>query len=180
MKNKLPLDNLADRHPGLTKAISDGYIEAASVCMNRHHQPPVDISVDSQNNPDEYIVEWKVPDQRIIMAWANETDATEYGAYAISLAAIEIVQGLVAVRRAETLTGADYYIAPIGSAPDDLEGCLRLEISGTDRGNKSDIKKRLKSKIKQTTAGASNLPAIASVVGFRELTVAMATVEEKS
>lgn len=177
MKNKLPLDRLAERHPGLTRAIGDGYLEAASVCLSRHHQPPAELVVDYKGNTSECSAEWVPPDQRTERAWANEIDATEAGAYAISLAAIEMAQGLVAVGRAETLTGADYYIAPIGSVPDDLEECLRLEVSGTDKGDEAAIKRRLKEKIKQAADGASNLPAIASVVGFRERAVAIAEVK---
>jgi hypothetical protein len=180
MKNKLPLDSLADRHPGLTKAIGDGYLEAAAVCLSRHHQTPAELVVNCQGSTSECSAEWVPPDQRTERAWANEIDATEAGAYAISLAAIEMAQGLVAVRRAEKHTGADYYIAPIGSDPEDLEECLRLEVSGTDKGDRTTIKQRLKTKIEQAAAGASNLPAIASVVGFRELAVSIATVEEAS
>ena len=180
MKNKLPLDSLPDRHPGLTKAIGDGYLEAAAVCLSRHHQSPTELAVDCQGNVSECSTEWPSPDRRTERAWANESDATRDGAYAISLAAIEMVQGLVAVSRAETLTGADYYIAPIGSDPEDLEKCLRLEVSGTDRGDRTAIEQRLKAKVKQAAAGASNLPAIASVVGFRERAVAIARVENVS
>ena len=180
MKNKLPLEHLADRHSGLTKSIGDGYSEAAAVCLSRHHQPPAELVVDCQGSASECSAEWEPPDQRTERAWANEIDATEAGAYAISLAAIEMAKGLVAVRRAETRTGADYYIAPIGSTPEDLEGCLRLEVSGTDRDDQAVIKQRLKEKIKQATAGASNLPAIASIVGFRECAVVIAEVKEAS
>ena len=71
------------------------------------------------------------PDVRTLNAHANEIDATEAGAYGVSLAAVEAISGLVAVRRAETLTGADWYIAPQGTDADDLESCIRLEVSGT-------------------------------------------------
>jgi hypothetical protein len=60
------------------------------------------------------VVNFDIPDARVGRAHANEIDATEIGAYGLSLAAIEAVVGLVAIRRAETLTGADWYIAPAG------------------------------------------------------------------
>lgn len=177
---KLPLHELSDRHPGLTKAIGEGYSEAAAVCLSRHHQPPVNIAVNTDGSVSECSAEWTTPDHKTQRAWANEIDTTEAGAYAMSLAAIELNQGLVAVRRAETLTGADYYVAPVGEDPDDLESCIRLEVSGTDKGAKVEIDKRLKIKIKQAGAGASNLPAIASVVAFRECAIAFSKVEEAS
>jgi hypothetical protein len=60
------------------------------------------------------VVNFDIPDARVGRAHANEIDATEIGAYGLSLAAIEAVVGLVAIRRAETLTGTDWYIAPAG------------------------------------------------------------------
>jgi len=78
---------------------------------------------------------WVKPDQRTLNAWANDIDATEFGAYGVSLAAVEVAKGLLAFSRTRTLTVADYYLAPAGTAPDDLENCLRLEVSGVDAGD---------------------------------------------
>ncbi|HEY7617774.1 MAG TPA: hypothetical protein VH744_13295, partial [Terriglobales bacterium] len=69
----------------------------------------------------------------------------ESGAYACALAATELARGYVAVGRAETRTGADYYIALSGQIIEDLEDCLRLEVSGTD-SEVSVVKTRLKGK----------------------------------
>lgn len=173
----LPIADLAGRHPGLTKALGETYTEAAGVCLSRHHQSPATLSIDAHGDLSECTAEWFEPDERTLRAWANEIDATEAGAYGVSLAAIEMTGGYVAVSRAQTLTGADYYLAPAESAFDDLEACLRLEVSGTDTGNQLAIKQRLKAKISQAAKGSSNLPAIASVVGFQERTVAIATVD---
>lgn len=170
----LSLNSLSERHPGLTRAIGDGYSEAASVCLSRHHQSPTTVSVGVDENASECSADWNVPDDRTLRAWANEIDTTEAGAYGLALAAVELEHGLVAVRRAETLTGADYYIAPAGTDLSDLEACIRLEVSGTDRGDEKVIEQRLKSKLKQAAAGASNLPAIASVVGFQARAIVMA------
>lgn len=112
-------------------------------------------------------------------AWANESDATRDGAYAVSLAAVEVREDLVAMRRAETLTGADYYVAASGSDPDDLEHSFRLEVSGTDSGDMGVVRQRLMQKQAQARAGRSNLPAIAAVVGFKAIVVAIARVEDQ-
>lgn len=174
----LSLNDLSDRHPGLTRAIGDGYSEAAAVCLSRHHQPPTIVSIGFDENGSECNATWSVPDDRTRRAWANEIDATEAGAYGLALAAVELEHGLVAIRRAETLTGADYYIAPAGTDLSDLEECLRLEVSGTDGGDEKVIAQRLKSKLKQAAAGASNLPAIASVVGFQARAIVMAKLDD--
>ena len=175
---KLLIDSLHDRHIGLTPAISETFCEAASVCLNRHHKSPVSMDVQSKNGSNARLVEFNKPDTRILNAWANDIDTTEAGAYGICLAAVEVEEDLVAVRRAETLTGADWYVSPTGSDPEDLENCLRLEVSGTDAGNETEVKYRLLKKVEQTKRGASNLPAIASVVGFKVKKIAIQKVSE--
>ena len=78
------------------------------------------------------------------------------------------------MRRAETRTGADYYVDLPGAEADDLETAIRLEVSGTSGGNTSVIESRLKQKLEQASNGDSNLPAIATVVGFSELRIVIA------
>lgn len=177
--DKLPLHNLSDRHSGLTFAIAESYTEAARVCLDRHHSPPVDIAIKNADDNHAATVEWVPPDNRTRGAWANETDATEDGAYACVLAALELTSGLVAVRRAETKTGADYYVAAPGAGANDLEECLRLEVSGVDKGSEAAVMQRLNAKLEQAAAGASNLPAIAGVVGFLARLIALQPLQER-
>jgi hypothetical protein len=40
MEPVLPLQNMADRHPVLTSAVAENYLEAARVCLDRHHESP--------------------------------------------------------------------------------------------------------------------------------------------
>lgn len=173
----LALATLYERHSGLTRAISDVLYEAASICLSRHHTSPVDMQIECDTRSTQRATEFAVPDFRTRNAWANNIDATENGAYGLSLAAIEVERGLTAVRRAETLTGADWYVGRDGTKAADLEQCLRLEVSGVDGGKRSVLKARLKQKVEQTKRGASNIPAIASVVGFRERTIMIQTVQ---
>src|SRR4051812_9126149 len=116
---------------------------------------------------------------RQLIAWANADDATQNGAYAVALAALEAEPGLVAVSRAETLTGADYYLGESGnpSGEDDLERAFRLEVSGVDKGTRGVMHQRLKQKVDQARRGHSSLPAYACVVGFQACYVAMRKVE---
>jgi hypothetical protein len=72
-------------------------------------------------------VNWGAPDARTQDAWSNTNDATRDGAYACVIAAAELTRSFFAVRRAETLTGADYYIAGTGAGVEDLEECIRLD-----------------------------------------------------
>lgn len=170
----LVLNQLDERHPGITKAIGATFAEAASVCFHRHHNSPLEMEARVHSQSIVCTLEWSLPDERTLRAWANEIDTTEAGAYGVSLAALEAIDGFVAVRRAETLTGADFYVAPIGTDPDDLEDCLRLEVSGLNDGTKSAIERRLAAKLDQASNGNSNLPAVAAVIGFKESLLVMA------
>ena len=122
----------------------------------------------------EVIVRWTPTDKRTRGAWANENDATRDGAYACVLAAVELLCGLTAIRRSETETGADYYIAEPNAAVDDLESYIRLEVSGVDRGNASRVASRLRQKLDQARSGKSDLPAMAGVVGYRARLIRLA------
>jgi hypothetical protein len=132
--------------------------------------------MDDDKSERNVLVEWEKPNDHIKGAWANYDDATRDGAYACALAATELSRGYVAVRRAETRTGADYYVAPVGELANDLEYCLRLEVSGTHLDN-SGVKTRLKGKVEQAAEGESSLPALAAVVGFRAKLIMIQTVE---
>lgn len=173
-KPDLPIDDMAQRHSGLTDAIANVQTEAAGVCLARHHQSPTDFDLDRSGIRAPVVVAWQQPDERTVGAWANDNDATELGACACALAAVELADGMVAVRRAETKTGADYYIAPHGNPMHDLEDCLRLEVSGVDAGPASTVNSRLKEKLAQAAAGSSNLPAMAGVVGFKAKLIMLA------
>jgi hypothetical protein len=175
----LPFHDLASRHPGVTKALGDTFTEAARVCLDRHHASPITVVIDARDK-EERIARWRPCDDRERGAWPNEIDATEFGAYGVALAAVEVAETMVAVRRAETGTGCDYYIAPPGTSTEDLEACIRLEVSGMDRGEEVIVLQRLNQKVQQALKGDSNLPALAAVVGFRVKLVRMARVESNA
>ena len=173
----LNIENMASRHPGLTEALAACYSEAARVCLDRHHRPPIDFAIQDGTETIAVIIAWEPTNDRERRAWANEIDTTEAGAYGCALAAVERVLGLVAIARAETLTGADYYIGLSGSDSGDLEGCFRLEVSGINRGIRAAISQRLREKVNQAASGKSSLAAIATVVGFSAQLIMVETVK---
>jgi hypothetical protein len=177
-KQVLKIYNLSDRHSGLTPHCSGSFIEAATVCLEKHHSSPADFKVINEEESFPCEVEWISPDKRTCCSYANDTDAIEAGAYALSLATVEVARGLLAVARAETLTGADFYVGPSGSLSEDLENCYRFEVSGVDHGDEKVVRRRLGAKLDQTLKGKSNLPAIACVTGFKVKVVAMAELKE--
>lgn len=158
------------KHPGVTAAVCESSSEAAEVCLARHHTAPeTPLSISCCGNSASLLLHWNEPADDAKRAWNNRDDATRDGAYIVSLAAIESELGLVALLRAETRTGADYYVGQSGST--DLENAYRLEVSGVDSGDRGRLKSRLRNKIVQATKGDSDLPAYASVVGFRSAIV---------
>ncbi|NJL22022.1 MAG: hypothetical protein HC895_16335 [Leptolyngbyaceae cyanobacterium SM1_3_5] len=150
------------------------------MCLDRHHVSPKEFTLENDKMQSIARVEWEKTDERTKAAWANADDATRDGAYALAIAATELLKGMVAVRRAETRTGADYYIAPVGQDVEDLENCWRLEVSGVsgNSSDKSEIKSRLRKKIEQARQGNSNLPALAAVIGFRVQLILIEALDE--
>lgn len=124
-------------------------------------------------------VAWAIPGPRELDAWANTTDATEAGAYGCVIAGVELLRDRYAVRRAETGTGADYYVGPIGAGKSDLEDCFRLEVSGISTGDYRDVSRRLLEKVGQAQRGDSSLPAMAGVIGFSARLLMIQDVPEK-
>lgn len=175
---QLPIDDMDERHNGLTSVTAAYLLEGARICLDRHHHPPVTVEIRGLTRTANAMVQWQAADAATKSAWANDTDATEAGASACVLAAVELLEGLVAVQRAETRTGADYYIAAPGTSADDLESCLRLEVSGTDSGSAAAVSRRLKEKLSQAARGNSNLPAMAGVIGFRARLICLAQLED--
>jgi len=164
------------RHPGISAALCEALSEAASVCLARHHEPPrTEFSVECLGGSSTRGLLWASPDDTAVRTWNNRDDATRDAAYIIAIAAAEKELGLVAVSRAETRTGADYYIAPPSTL--DLEEAIRLEVSGVDHSDLPTVRRRLREKEQQALRGDSPLPAYASVVGFRERKILISTVE---
>lgn len=174
----LPIHDMHTRHYGLTLGPAMSYLEAARVCLDRHHQPPTHINIRSGERDAVAAVHWQPADDRCRAAWANVTVTTEHAAYGCVIAACELTEGLLAVRRADIGTGADYYVAPPGTGIEDLEGCLRLEVSGVDHGSAAVVQARLHDKVQQTRDGSDNLPAMAGVVGFLTRLILLERVDE--
>lgn len=166
------------RHPGFTAGVCHNYAEAARVCFDRYHRPPEVIQIERGDVRERFRLCWSTTTQQTRNAWHNHDDTTRDGAYAVCVAAIEASEGLVAVLRAETRTGADYYLDHAPAAPDDFETSFRLEISGVAHGARPAVAQRLREKIQQAREGDSDLPAFAIVVGFKELLVMYAPVED--
>lgn len=166
VQQKLDIQGLSERHKGVSRGIASAYSEAVSVCLHKHHSPPVHYDLRDNNDHYEAMVDWEVPSGELIGAWGNDIDVVEWAAYGLALAGIELTRGLVALGRAETKSGADYYLGLADDDVKDLETVKRLEVSGVGAGAEAAIQSRLKKKLLQAAQGASDVPAVASIVGF--------------
>lgn len=140
---RLPLESLDQRHPGINRNAAGYLHDAARVCLTRHHSSPVDVTIRADDGATTAEVHWEAPDERCAASHANQDDATRDGAYACVIAAVELIRDLVAIGRAATKTGADYYVAPRGTPIGDLENAIRLEVSGVGAGAAHEVAARL-------------------------------------
>jgi hypothetical protein len=177
----MDISRLHERHPGLTADLAGAYFEAACVCLHRYHAPPTTIRTHCRGEESEDLLEWTPPGPDVVRAHGNRSDAITFGAYALSVAAVEAHLGLVAVGRSGRATGCDYYIAPRGAGitPDgeiDLDdpSLLGFEVSGTDE---EPAEGRLKEKVQQLRRGSVGV-GIAAVVRFGGAGIHLAPVEE--
>jgi len=167
------------------------------VCLDRHHSESqssgqsdcvsiFQIAKNGELHPAR--ANWMTPESRTKNAWRHkENEATDRGACAIALAALELNTNLVSLMPAIHGSGADYiaglpakdlfaYWASFDGDPDELENAYRIEISGVGSGDEKVLIARLKDKMRQLVSGTSNLPAIAIIVGFNVLKVFIADV----
>ena len=166
----LKLIDLHINHPGLTKHTAGSFCEAASVCMSEFHLSPSFLNINLEKEAHVSKLTWPAVDARTRNSQANHLDATCNGAYAVSFICVERTMQLVVIGRAEELSGADWYVAPVGAGIDDFGGpdlddpaVKRLEVSGRLEG---PIGARLTEKKTQLRKGKSSIPGIASVVRF--------------
>lgn len=176
------LETLHQRHVGLTPEFCVAIAQAARVCMSRYYASPQTLRITVRAGAEgEYLVNWNGPTQQEELTWANREDATRDGAYSVALAAIEVHLGFVTVGRTASRSGADWYVAPIGTPATDeigelnLEPALRLEVSGIDRcESEAALAYRLSRKLDQIRAAGPEPAGIASVVAFDIRRVAFA------
>lgn len=185
--DELRFADLHERHRGVTEEVGRNCAQAASVCLDWHHASPQFFDIRDGVETRSATAEWSAPDDRAKDAWANSDDATRDGAYPLALAAVELMRGLVALRRTATRTGSDYLLGREGEQLIDLETAIRLEISGVGSGDERRLREKLRGKRLQLTKKGRNrqigsdsdmLPGLAAVVGFKILKIFIADAEE--
>ena len=77
--NVLRIDDLHERHPGLTEEGSRFYHQAACVCLDRHHEPPKGFDVDVDQERHQCCLLWQPANATARRTHKNELDTTECG-----------------------------------------------------------------------------------------------------
>src|SRR6266513_65521 len=95
MPKSLSFSDLSSRHFGVSDGLSRSYFEAARICLDRHHTSPAEFRLQDNDEEETASAIWERADERLERAWANKDDATEFGAYALAIAATELLRGLV-------------------------------------------------------------------------------------
>jgi hypothetical protein len=159
------------RHYGITPAIGGMIAEAAEVCLARHHSPPSKATVDTTRNVLTVDFQWNAPSHRSRAGHLNEIDATELGACALAIAALELSESLYVVSRTATRSGADYWVHRDPNAST-LEDAIRLELSGINDATSRQLQYRVTVKLQQTQ-NASKTLAWAGIVAFKQLRIVL-------
>ena len=171
----ISLAGLNKWHPCITPALAEVMFEAARVCLDRHHAPPLDFDVRADGQWETVHLNWPPSNSRLRRAWGNQNESIEWGAVAVALAYVGQIAGLLAVRRAQHGSGADYFVTPEDADLHDLEARIRLEVSGMERGELADLNRRLAQKLEQLRRGRPQGPGFAVVVGFSAKTLCVAS-----
>ncbi|MEM9984104.1 MAG: hypothetical protein AAF804_03325, partial [Bacteroidota bacterium] len=142
------------------------------VCLQSWgHQPGavlrVKISADQA-----FELSWQaLESDQLIRTWADQQEATEYGATAIAILLVLQLTEYTVIRRSVKGTGFDYWLGHEENGKLPFQETVRLEISGIFRGAEPLITKRVNQKLKQVQrSDRLGLPALIIVTEFSQLT----------
>ena len=147
--------------------------EAASVVLGAFHAPPPPPTpaalFDGEARHEAGLV-WRAPDPVQRGSHANELEVVRDGACAVAIAAVYAHAGYLVRKRPRHGSGADYLMTRVG---DEEENFVRLEVSGTARGDALELRARMAQKRAQLRAGREEGPGIAVVVAFKDAVIRM-------
>jgi hypothetical protein len=147
------------------------YTMAGAVCLVLHNHPknvefPVVNNLDI--NETYTLKDWFEVDEKALRTWKDKRVAAENAAYGLAGLLIFELTEYELIERAVDHTGIDFWLGKKFFDEDKpFKREARLEVSGIFEGNKSEIKARLKQKLKQTgQSDHTKLPAYAIIVEF--------------
>lgn len=103
-------------------------------------------------------------DERAKWSHNDQERATENGACGIALLALRELTGLTVLLQSRRGSGFDFWLGPETGFL--FQAGVRLEVSGIRRGDEPVIRRRLRSKLRQTERSRHLAPAYVAVVEF--------------
>ena len=179
--NELDSDDI----PGVDRQKGNDLAKAAAVCLeSQDHVPGVSLTIRGGSNS-SYTLTWPLVTPQSRRTRADAQEATEDGAAGVAtLLAIREI-GHTVILRSHKTTGIDYWLGNDDKSnvsiaertvTAELQALLeddglvvrgRMEVSGILRGNDSEIRRRMRLKLGQTSqSDATGLPAYVIVVEF--------------
>ena len=160
----LNLNDLGEGLPAITPVFGMALAEAGGVCLeSQGHVEGDQLHVIGDSNK-RYSLAWPLVTEQAIRCWNDPEVTTEHGAVGVAVLLAKKEIGYAVIERSRKGTGFDYWMGDESVIP--FQGKARLEISGIRRGDSSDIKARVRQKLKQTDQSDGLLPAYVIVVEF--------------
>lgn len=154
-------------HPGITPYCGGLLAECASVCLDSQgHDCGTALKVDGEVSA-EYPVFWRRPTPRAKRCYADDEEATEYGASGVAILLVGMLTELLVIERARKGTRFDYWLGSNDCRGPYLQRKARLEVSGIRHGNDGEFRSRIRQKEEQVAASTEKAsPAYVVVIEF--------------
>ena len=164
--------NLADLQKGLpaiTPAFGAALAEACAVCLTEQaHKPGIELQVEGDWTGSFQLFWPNVTDQ-MKRCWNDEEYTTEQAAYGIALMVIQRLTNFTVVERARRGTGFDYWLGISAKSTEmPFQKSVRLEVSGIRRGDRRQIRSRVKLKMEQVKPTDDLAPAYIAIIEFSQ------------
>jgi hypothetical protein len=164
MPNEIALDSLAKGLGNLTAAWGALMAEAASVCLeDQGHGLLTDLRIEGDFAATATLRRGPV-DERARWSHNDAERATENGAYGVALLTLRELTGLTVLLQSRRGSGFDFWLGPETGYL--FQEGVRLEVSGIRRGDETSIRRRLRSKLRQTERSQQLAPAYVAIVEF--------------
>jgi hypothetical protein len=169
----ISLNRLKRGYYGVSPTVGATHAEACIVCFDtQKFKSGVELIVEDVSSQTFQIIWDDIIDEQLKRTWNDLTIATEWAACGIAFLIVEQVMGLEVVRQARKGGGFDYWLGEVDSTKLLVQEKARLEVSGILKAeNPSQIRVRLRQKIKQIKAVEDELPKYAIVVEFSTPTI---------
>jgi len=160
----LNLSDLGEGLPAITPAFGRALAEAGGICLESQGHVQGDQLRVSGDFEKDHTLAWPPVTDQTLRCWNDPEVATEHGAVGVAVLLAKKEVGYAVIERSRKGTGFDYWMGDDTSFP--FQNKARLEISGIRRGDASDIRARVRQKLKQTEPSDGLLPAYVIVVEF--------------